>query len=200
MKNYQSVRGLTFIETMVWIALMIAAITAIASTVSYFYRTNAYSLEQAGAVTSAQRGLDQVVRVVREASYSSQGAYPIVSVGPNEFVFYADVDDDPLIERVHYYLSGTKLMRGTLDPSGNPPDYIGAETAEEVADYVRNTEQNIPTFQYFDALGAEIASSTSAYTAVRFVKVTLSVNISTTTLPNQLSLSSSAALRNLAEN
>jgi Tfp pilus assembly protein PilV len=116
MNSPQHNRGLTFIETMIWIALMVAAISAIASTVAYFYRTNAYSLEQAGAVTSAQRGLDQIVRVVREASFSSQGAYPIVSVAPNELVFYADVDDDPLIERIHYYLSGTSLMRGTLNP------------------------------------------------------------------------------------
>lgn len=193
-------RGLTFIETMVWIALMTAATTALASTILYFYRTNAYSLEQAMAVTSAQRGLEQIVRVVREASFSSQGAYPIVSIAPNDFVFYADVDDDPLIERVHYYLSGTTLMRGILNPTGTPPDYIGTELTETVAEYVRNVSQGVDVFEYYDALGAEIASSSSAYTAVRFVKVNLAVNINTETLPNQLSLYSSAALRNLAEN
>jgi hypothetical protein len=193
-------RGLTLIEGMVWVALFTAAMLAITSTILYFYRTNAYSLEQATAVTSAQRGLEHVVRVVREASYSSQGAYPIVSVSPNSLVFYADVDDDPLIERVRYYLSGTNLMRGTLDPTGDPPDYVGAETTEVISEYVRNASQGIPVFTYFDALGTELASSTAAYTAVRFVKVTLSVNVNISTLPNPLSLSSSAALRNLSEN
>jgi type II secretory pathway pseudopilin PulG len=190
-------RGLTLIEAMVWIALMTSAITAIASTILYFYRTNAYSLEQATAVTAAQRGLEQTVRTVREAAYSSQGAFPIVSVDPNDFVFYADVDADPLIERVHYYLSGTTLMRGVLDPTGNPPDYVGVEQTEIVSEHVRNVAQGLPVFEYFDALGAQIASSTSAYTSVRFVKVTLAVNVNTATLPNQLSLYSSTALRNL---
>lgn len=190
-------RGLTFIETMVWIALMVAAMSAIASTAMYFYRTNAYSLEQSTAVTSAQRGLESTIRTIREASFSSQGAFPIVSISPNDFVFYADVDSDPFIERVHYYLSDTTLMRGILNPTGNPPDYVGAETSEVVADYVRNISVGTSTFRYYDALGAEVASSTTSYTAVRFVKVTLGVNVNLATLPNQLSLYSSAALRNL---
>ncbi len=189
---------MTLIEAMVWIALFISAMLAITSTILYFYRTNSYALEQATAVTSAQRGLEQIVRVVREASFSSQGAFPIVSIAANDFVFYADVDEDPLIERVHYYLSGTNLMRGVLDPTGNPPDYIGAETTEVVAEYVRNVSQGLSVFRYYDSLGAEIASSTSSYTAVRFVNVNLAVNVNVTTLPNQLSLSSSAALRNLS--
>lgn len=176
---------------------MISAMLAISSTVLYFYRTNSYALEQATAVTSAQRGLEAMVKTIREAAFSSQGAFPIVSVQPNDFIFYADVDDDPLIERVHYYLSGTNLMRGVLNPSGDPPDYTGAETTEVLADYVRNSAQGLATFRYYDALGAEIASSTTAYTAVRFVKVTLAVNINTDTLPSQLNLYSSAALRNL---
>ncbi len=194
---YTRTRGMTLIEAMVWIALMTISMLAISSTVLYFYRTNSYSLEQATAVTSAQRGLERIVRVVREAAFSSQGAFPIVSISANDFVFYADVDTDPLIERVHYYLSGTTLMRGVLDPTGNPPDYVGAETIEEVADYVRNSAQGISVFQYYDVLGNEITLPAN-YTAVRFVKVTLAVNVNTATLPNQLSLNSSAALRNLA--
>jgi type II secretory pathway pseudopilin PulG len=189
-------RGMTMIEAIVWIALFVTAMLAISSTILYFYRTNSYALEQATAVASAQRGLEQIVRVVREASFSSQGAFPIISIAANDFVFYADVDDDPLIERVHYYLSGTNLMRGVLDPTGSPPDYTGVETTEVVAEYVRNTAQNISLFRYYDTLGAQIASS-SSYTAVRFVNVTLAVNVNTATLPNQLSLNSSAALRNL---
>ncbi len=188
---------MTFIEAMIWIALLVSAMTAVASTVLYFYRTNAYSLEQSTAVTSAQRGLETMVRTIREAAFSSQGAFPIVTVSPHDFVFYADIDNDPLIERVHYYLTGTTLMRGVLNPTGDPPDYIGAEVNEVVADYVRNIAVGTSTFRYYDALGAEIASSTTAYTAVRFVKVTLGVNVNTATLPNQLSLYSTAALRNL---
>ena len=188
--------GFTLIETIVWIAVFIAAMVAVVSTLLYFYRTNAYVLEQANAITSAQRGLEQVVRTIREGAYSSQGAFPIVSIAANDFVFYADIDSDALIERVHYYLAGTDLMRGVIEATGNPPDYTGPETASVIADYVRNTEEGITTFRYYDELGAEIVNYQN-WGTVRFVKVALAVNINPEKLPEQLTLDSSASIRNL---
>lgn len=185
------------IETVVWIAVFVSAMLAIVSALLYFYHTNSYAIEQATATASAQHGLEQIVRTIREAAYSSQGAFPIVSISENDFVFYADVDDDSLIERVHYYISGTNLMRGVLKATGNPPDYTGSETSSVVADYVRNIEQGITTFHYYDELGSEITNYAN-WTSVRFVQVALAVNVTVGTLPNQFTLNSSAAIRNLA--
>ncbi len=189
--------GFTLIETLVWIAVLVSATLATGSTLLYFYRTNAYAMEQASAVTSAQRGLENMMRTIREGAYSSQGAFPVVSIAAHDFVFYADVDDDTLIERVHYYLSGTNLVRGIVDATGNPPDYTTAEVASTLTEYVRNTTQGITTFRYYDELGTEITNYTN-WTSVRFVTVTLGVNINLVTLPNQFTLASSAAIRNLA--
>jgi type II secretory pathway pseudopilin PulG len=189
-------KGITLIETLVWIAAFTAAMLATVSSLLYFYRTNSYAIEQSSAVSSAQRGLEQVMRTIREAAYSSQGAFPIHSIAANDFIFYADIDNDALIERVHYYLSGTDLMRGIMEATGNPPDYTTPETATVLAEYVRNTAQGLTTFRYYDELGTEITNY-SNWTSVRFVKVTLAVNVNTATLPNQLTLDSSAAIRNL---
>jgi len=194
--KYKSMRGMTFVETLVWISIFTIAMLAIITTLLSFYRTNRYTLEQANAVTSAQRALDETVRTIREGAYSSQGAFPVVSLGANDFVFYADIDNDALIERVHYYISGTYLMRGILNPTGNPPDYIGSEEASIAAEYVRNTDQGLTTFRYYDELGSEITNYAN-WTAVRFVSVNLAVNVNPGALPNQLTLSSSAAIRNL---
>lgn len=188
--------GVTFIETLVWIAVFTMAALAIVTTLLSFYRTNRYTLEQADAVTSAQRALEEAVKTIREGAYSSQGAFPIVSINTNDFVFYADVDDDALIERVHYYINGTNLMRGILEPTGNPPDYTGTEVTSAIAEYVRNTDQGLTTFQYYDEIGSEITNYTN-WTAVRFVSVNLAVNVNPATLPNQFVLNSSAAIRNL---
>ena len=187
---------MTLLETVIWIFVFTLAMMGIVSTVVQFYRSNRYAIEQAYAVTSAQQGLENTMRSIREAAYSTQGAFPVVSIASNDFVFYADVDTDPQIERVHYYLQGTDLMRGVVEPIGNPPDYTGSETTKKMADYVRNTEVAVSTFRYYDELGAEIVNFAN-WTSVRFVKVTLAVNISTATLPNQLTLYSSAAIRNL---
>ena len=192
----ETTRGMTFIEVLVWISVFTIAMLAIVSTLLSFYKTNTYTLEQADAVTYAQRALEQIVRTIREGAYSSQGAFPIVSLAENDFVFYADVDSDALIERVHYYISGTNLMRGVLDPTGDPPDYVGVETTSVIAEYVRNTAQGISLFRYYDEIGSEITNYTN-WTAVRFVTVNLAVNVNVAALPNQLTLSSSAAIRNL---
>src|SRR3989344_2187611 len=195
--NYmETTRGMTFIEVLVWISVFTIAMLAIVSTLLSFYKTNTYTIEQADAVTYAQRALEQIVRTIREGAYSSQGAFPIVSLAENDFVFYADVDSDALIERVHYYISGTNLMRGILDPTGDPPDYVGVETTSIIAEYVRNTAQGISLFRYYDEIGSEITNYAN-WTAVRFVTVNLAVNVNVAALPNQLTLSSSAAIRNL---
>src|SRR3989344_5247818 len=195
--NCRAQRGLTMIEALVWIAVFTAAMLAIVSSLLYFYRTNSYAIEQATATASAQRGLEQMVRTIREGAYSSEGAFPIVSVAADDFIFYADIDSDALIERVHYYISGTDLIRGVTEASGNPPSYTGGETTTVISEYVRNIAQGLTTFRYYDELGSEITNYAN-WTAVRFVKVTLAVNVNIATLPNQLTLNSSAAIRNLA--
>lgn len=184
------------IETMVWIAVFIAAILATVSSLLYFYRANSYAIEQVTATASAQRGLEQTMRTIREAAYSSEGAFPIVSIAENDFIFYADIDDDPFIERVHYYIEGSNLVRGSLDPSGNPPIYSGTEETAVVAEHVRNSTQGISTFRYYDEIGSEITNYEN-WTSVRFIKVTLGVNVNENALPNQQTLDSSAAIRNL---
>lgn len=189
-------RGMTVLETLVWIGVSALVFQALGATLLHFYRTNRYAIEQSSAVTSGQRGLEQMIEIIREGAYSSQGAFPIVSIAANDFVLYANVDSDTPIERVHYYVQGTSLLRGVLEPSGNPPDYTGGETITTVADSVRNIGQATSTFRYYDELGSEITNYTN-WAAVRFVKVSLVVNVNEATLPNQLILSSSAAIRNL---
>lgn len=189
-------RGLSLLEALVWVGVFTVSMAAVTSTLLMFYKSNRYTLEQAQAVASAQKGIDRMMREMREAAYSSQGAYPIVSIAPNDLVFYADIDADPFIERVHYFLSGPVLMRGIVDPSGDPPAYTGAETALPVAEYVRNASSSVRLFRYFDSAGTEVTDVTR-WSSVRFIRATITVNVEPSRAPNEISLTSSAALRNL---
>ena len=189
-------RGLTMIESAIWISILSVTLISLMTSILYFYRTNKYAIQQSSAVSSAQSGIERMVRTIREASYSSQGAFPIVSIGQNDFIFYADVDTDPLIEKIHYYISGTNLMQGITDATGDPPVYTTAEIASAISDYVRNLSEGVVTFRYYDTDGAEITNYAQRAN-VRFVRVNVVVNVDQNKLPNQLNLSSSAALRNL---
>lgn len=189
-------RGITLLETIVWVSITAMIMLAIVQSVQYFYRTNSYTIEQAAAITSAQRGIESMIKVMREAAYSSNGAWPIVALATSSMTFYADVDQDPFIERVRFFLDGNSLKRGIIDPSGDPPVYTNPETISVISDNIRNNEQSVLMFQYYDVNGA-LMTNLSRIAEVRFVQSTVVVNINPFRLPNQFTLRSTAALRNL---
>lgn len=193
-------RGITFIEMIVIIAIGTAASLVLTGNIIYLYKVNQISYEQGFALESARKGIELTVRDIREATYSDNGSFPIVAISPYSLIVYSDTDRDNSVERIRYFVTGTDFKRGIVDASGNPPVYSTAgEKILVVSDYVRNAEQNIPVFQYYDATGAEITDFNNV-TAVTFVKANLIVNISPTHLPDEFLLRSSAAVRNLRPN
>lgn len=189
-------RGMTFLEVIVWVSVFTLAMLAVSSSLISFYRSNAYTIEQGQAVENARRGITSTIREMRELQTASNGAYPIVSIGQNAFEFYSDVDSDPYIERVRYEVVGTEFVRFVLDPTGEPLSYNGSEVSSVVSEEVRNIANSIITFTYYDTNGAEVTDFERVQD-VRFVRLDLVVNVNPNRLPNELTLRSSAALRNL---
>ncbi|HET8581374.1 MAG TPA: hypothetical protein VFL98_02820 [Candidatus Paceibacterota bacterium] len=187
---------MTFIEAIVWVAIFTMAMVAITETLISFYRANAYTLEQGAAVESARAGITATVKEIREAQYGSDGAYPIVSIAPDSFSFYSDVNDDPYVEEVTYTLDGTNFVRGVLSPSGDPLAYAGTAATSTVSDNVRNAAQGVNVFTYYDKNG-NVITDYSKTTDVRYVVIDLVVNVNPSRAPHDLTLESSAALRNL---
>ena len=155
------------------------------------------SLEDPASRMRVLRTLESLgAAVMREGAYSSTGAWPIISIATSSFSFYADVDSDPFIEQIRYTLSGNALIRGIIDPTGDPPVYTGAEATATISDNVRNVEQATDLFQYYDKNGTLMTDLTKI-AEVRFVQATVVVNVNPYRLPNQFTLRSTAALRNL---
>ena len=196
MMRTQNNSGITLIESLVWIAVFVSAMLALTTSVTYFYRTSNYAIQQASATASAQHGIDLMIRTAREASYASNGAYPIVSLAGNDFRFYADIDTDVGIEQLHYYLSGTTLLKGVVEPSGDPSVYTGTEATSTVSEDVRNIIQSTLLFSYYDKNGT-LMSDYSKIGDVRYVSANLLVDVDPNRSPTPLSLYSSAAMRNL---
>src|SRR3990167_6978803 len=168
--------GMTLLEAVVYVGLFTVVIVAVTTSVQVFYPINP--------------------RILREVAYASDGAYPIVSFGPNDLTFYADVDEDPFTEKIHYYIAGDLLSQGVIDASGDPPVYTGAEVVSIVSDHVLNTVQGVSVFTYYDKNGAQITDYTRI-AEVRFVTVSVVVDIDQTRTPPAVTLRSAAALRNL---
>jgi len=192
-------RGISLIEAVVYVAIFTVAMLAIMSSVSFFYNTNRYTLEQSTQVDAARIGVAAMVKDIREADYADTGAFPLISAGANDFSFYSDIDGDGSKEKVRFFVSANDFMTGVTESAGIPPVYSGAESISMVAQYVRNIENGTPIFRYYDNAGAEITNYTNVSKIV-FVKVDLVVNVNPETLPNEFDLHSSASIRNLKTN
>ena len=121
---------------------------------------------------------------------------PIISLAPNQFAFYADVDTDPQIEKIRFFIQGTSLVEGVTNPQIDPPTYVGGEVFSTTSDAVQNIAIATSTFKYYDANGIQV-TDVSRIGDVRYVTVSLAVDTDMNHLPAMLMLSSSATLRNL---
>ena len=188
-------RGMTLIEVLIVVALVPIIMISITESVLSFYRANSTSIEEAYQIQSAGKGMDALVRDVREASYADNGSYPVAAIATSSLTFYADVNRDSSVEKVHYELKGTTLTRSLTEP-GSPATYSGAAATTTVSDSVRNFSDGTSVFRYFDSNGTEITDM-ARVADVRSVSVTIVVDITPQHAPGEFTLRSSATLRNL---
>ena len=189
-------RGLTFLETVITVALTAFILLALTSLIIYFYRTNIYTLEQTQAVNSARVSLAHAMVDLREASYGADGSYPLLAAATSTVTFFADNDGNGTVNKLRYYLSVTTLYRGSIEPGGNPPSYAGQpEATTLVVDNIRNSTST-PLFTYFDANGAALATPVNV-ASVMSVQITVYTDVNPNRAPLVYMLSGSATLRNL---
>jgi hypothetical protein len=192
---------MTLVEVVMLVGIFTVLSLVIFSAIASFYRTNAYTLEQADEVENARRGMNQWVRDVREITGGEDGSYPVAIIDEHEFGYYSDTDLDESVEYVRYELSGTTLRKFTYNATGTPATYnlASPDKTEELSFYVQNINQGTSTFFYFDNAGVQL-SSTSPVVDVRYIQAQVIVNIDGYRFPGEFMLRSSVAPRNLKDN
>ena len=135
---------------------------------------------------------------LREASYGNDGAYPIKNVATSSVTFYANTNNDNIIERVTYILINKILYRTIATPTGNPPSYTSATIATStIATPVTNNEST-PVFRYFDKNGTELFAPVDI-SEISSVRTTVVVDVNVNRAPVAFTLSGGATLRNLKD-
>lgn len=94
----------TFIETIIVIFIFTLIIGGVSGVILILYRTQSYAWQQSVAIDEAQRGIETMVKEIREAKQGDDGSFPIEKADDKEFIFYSDIDDDGKAERVRYFL------------------------------------------------------------------------------------------------
>jgi prepilin-type N-terminal cleavage/methylation domain-containing protein len=190
--------GFTLVETIIVIALTTLLSGALLSGIASFYRFNGYVVAQAYQISHARTGIDQMIRDLREMTYADDGTFPLVTMEDDAVGFYSDIDRDDSVEYVEYSLSTTTLERRIFNATGSPPVYSTTtpETSVTLSEYVQNTLQGTPVFVYYDENGNP-ATPTTTITDIRYIEVSVIVNIDPIRDPGEFMLRSSASLRNL---
>lgn len=193
-------KGFTMVEMIMVIALFSVLLIAVSQSIASFYRLNAYTVAQAYQVDTARLGMEQLVRDLREMTFADDGTFPLISMGTTSIAFFSDIDRDNSVEYVTYTLQDTSLMKRVYNATGSPPTYSTTTPQETLAlsEYVQNTLQSTPVFVYYDEEGNS-ATTTSTVTDIRYIGVSIIVNIDPVRDPGQYMLRSSAALRNLSQ-
>lgn len=156
------------------------------------------------SVNEANSNISTFVREIRNTRPGDNGAYALEKALDQEFTFYSDVDFDGDTERVRYYLSGTDLVRGIIEPVGVPAAYPSEnEKVKKVASSVAN-EADEPIFFYYNGDWPADTTNNPLDTPTRLsdtklMKVYLKINPDTDS-GNDFILESYVQLRGLKEN
>ena len=193
LNKFRNSEAFTLIEAITAVAILVIAIGIITGFVIYTYRAHGYAFQQARAIGEAQKGIETMVKEIREAISGEDGAYLIGEADEKEFIFYSDVDKDLEVERVKYYVEGTDFIKEIIDPEGFPPQYSSQPKKIFLSHYVRNTPH---IFKYYKEKEEEIDPS-ERKKDTKMIKVYLEININPSHLPSSFILENTIRLRNL---
>jgi prepilin-type N-terminal cleavage/methylation domain-containing protein len=192
-------KGFTLVEVVIVTSIFTVVMVAMFQSIETFYAFNAYSIAQAQQVDHARRGMEILIRDIREMTFADDGTFPLVRMEPHRIGFYSDVDRDNSVEYIEYRLATTTLEKRIYGAVGNPPVYATVpESVHILSKYVQNINQSTSTFFYFKQNGKK-ATATTTVTDILYIKSQIIVNIDPDRDPGQFMLKSSAALRNLKE-
>ena len=197
-------KGVTMLEIIIAVTIFAVIVIAWNNLIISTYKSSTFGQDQLEAVKQAQRGIEQMTREIREMSTAENGAYPLELAGDNELIFYSDIDQDVLTERVHYYINSSTLYRGIVEPTGDPLSYdTNNESVSVLASYINNS--STPMFSYFndqypfDTANNPLPAPTRLIDT-KLMHIFLRINIEPTRAPNDFDVESDIQIRNLKTN
>lgn len=120
--NHQS--GFTILEIMIT-TVMIAIIGGAATLFAgYVMQSYSFSFTENQNINQAQYAMTTLVREMRKARTGENGAWPILDAQDNSFAFFSDVTQDGRTDLVRYFINGSVLYKGVIQPTQAPSSYL----------------------------------------------------------------------------
>lgn len=161
----------TLVETVLAITLLAFITFNLALIIVNFSNLNLYFSRSLSLDNQVNLLLQTIDKELKSAIQSSNGSYPLYIATSNEFAFYANIDNDSLIERVRYFKASSSLQKGIIKPIATDSGlYIypsSSETINVLLDQLASGTE--PLFQYYDYN----FQLTNQITSIRLIKFTI---------------------------
>ncbi len=205
MKNIKNNRkgGFTFVETIIGVSIFLLISLLISSFARDIFSLNYVLQGNLNAEIDSRHVVKIIVTELREAGPSALGAYAIASATPSNLIFYSDVDNNGIREKVRYFISGTNLKRGVVTPTGSPLVYD--DTQEKLSTIISGfvSSSTLPLFQYYPSSYAGTSSPLTIpvdISSIRLVKVAVIIDKDPNRSPISIITTSQVSVRNLKDN
>lgn len=141
--------GVTLVEMMV--AMVFLALVMSGGMLFWRIISENYNIALQGTqnVVEVNDGIRRLVNELRESRDSEAGGYQLLEANDTEITFFSDVDGDLQTERVRYWIEGSTLNRGIVEPVGLPAVYD--EQTEQTTILTDKVELlGTPMFTYYN--------------------------------------------------
>lgn len=196
-------KGMTLVEMLIGIVVLVMLLGLISALILRAFYINRFTLEQGLNAAEVQKTVRVFTRNLREATQADDGAYMIQSADDFELTFFANIDSDDAVERLHYYLEDHQLKLGITEPSGFPVSYPAGDTEVRIiGNGIVNTGSQ-PVFYYYnkdypvDTINNPL-STPPTLQEIGLVKLDIYVNVNTTQVPNSTHMETFVRPRNIS--
>lgn len=200
MKIVQDKRGLTIIEMIVAISIMVILSGAISIFVIRSFYVNRHVIEQGLNLSTLHSSLRNFSADLREARQAEDGNYLFDNCEEYSISFYADHDNDSVVEKLTYSLISNQLQLEIVEPdlTQNPPSYAdGTSLVRIIGIGVVNETLTTPLFYYYKEdeevpLEGEFDSND-----VKLVRIRVYANVDIDKAPDAMMLETMVRPRNI---
>lgn len=197
-------KGFTLIEMTMVGVISIVLLGAIYAIQQMAGENQNLILTHSNEVEIANSNMSSIVKEIRNAHYGDNGAFLIESANSQSLIFYSDINLDGTTEKIRYFLDGTTLKKGVIEPQGFPVTYpSNTESVTTVANNVRNG--TLPLFYYYNKDWPTISAGNpmavpADQDSITLVRVHLRVNDQPDDATSDFVLESFAQIRTVKEN
>lgn len=194
--------GFSLIETLIAFSIFLLLLDSVWVMYKNTNDTNSILTSNLSTQMEVRRAFASMTASIRSASPSSIGAYTIEAASSTAFIYYSDVDNDGLKERIRYFLSGDILKEGVIKPSGSPLTYNIAN--EKIYDIVHGLANGTnPIFSYYNANYNGFTAALPApinIPEIRLIKINLIIDTDPLLAPGAATFTTQVSIRNLKDN